>query len=849
MLSNLYTAVACGQVDRIKDFLLQNKHNKALSSLLQEKDKGGYTLLHWAAQRGQAAVFRLLEENEHIDYHSLLQQEDNEGNSPLHVALEEGYPEIATMSLKNNRVVFKELLKKKNKKRETLTHVAAFYDQECFIKEALLNNHKLRKTEICSLLQQKEKHGMTPIHCAVATGSVSVLQLLLESDQVKKEILLQKNNSRQTPLHIAVYFAIGTGKRELLTILLESSHSSLSLLFQQQDIWGETPLHKALEDANSDLALFLFQYAKRESSAPFLKEDKNGQTVLHKAVMQMILFQCQHLPFIEALLNEETIEVSTLCQKGDLEKMTPLHVAVLENNVAIFRLFLESKMLSTEDIHSLLCKEDKWGWTPFCGMLGEGRDTMMRALLSNSKIDASTLFLTPNRDGKTPLDSLLEGREKETEVRITRLLLESDPIHIQRLLQKTDDRYATLLHRALEKGWMTMIAAFLSSGKLDNNAFLGIEDQNGWTPVHSALYNNAIPFVKAWLRDPKTNIQELLQAKDKEGKTPIHLAVEKNHHGLLQLLLQSKRVEGTRCFLEKDNCHRTPLQIAIERHAFKIIDLLLKSDIEGNILFQEVNARGDPPLHAAIREKSTLIAKAVIESDRLDVLSLLLQKNRDGLTVLHLALVENQVDFMQFLLENDKINCTRLLQEKNDDHKTPLEWAIENVSHERIADFLSSSQVNVHALDLNTLFERRDNYGFTIVHKAVFCSHYRFMTIFLHCSAIDINKALRQEDDAHQFSVARWALEKNDITMMSLLLRHQRVEVEFLLSILDERGRTFLDIAKEKGQTSMILELEAAIHRKPICFMFQSRASQSNDEASRICFLFCLKSLTGGRFG
>jgi serine/threonine-protein phosphatase 6 regulatory ankyrin repeat subunit B len=111
-------------------------------------------------------------------------------------------------------------------------------------------------------------------------------------------------------------------------------------------------------------------------------------------------------------------------------------------------------------------------------------------------------------------NKIQEGRDDETEddmlAKINKIYEHGD---IEEL-NKADDKGKTLLHRASEKGIITVVGELIQYAIVDVN----IQDKKGKTALHYASENGHWEVVKELLTD--NNI--VVNIKDKKGKTPLH---------------------------------------------------------------------------------------------------------------------------------------------------------------------------------------------------------------------------------------------------------------------------------------------------------------------------------------
>ncbi|KAJ1685369.1 hypothetical protein LUZ63_016759 [Rhynchospora breviuscula] len=108
---------------------------------------------------------------------------------------------------------------------------------------------------------------------AAMSGNVRELEMARETP----EILLGRTPQQSTCLHISLFF----GHEEFSKALLGLDQSLLSCI----NLSGETPLLVAVKNGNVSLAYdMLKQYKELNLSDMILKQDNNGDNVLHHAI-------------------------------------------------------------------------------------------------------------------------------------------------------------------------------------------------------------------------------------------------------------------------------------------------------------------------------------------------------------------------------------------------------------------------------------------------------------------------------------------------------------------------------------------------------------------------------------
>ncbi len=187
---DIYAAAIVGHVDKVAAFLKQDP------KLINARDSGGRTALHWAALYGQEKVVELLLA-EKADVNSL----DEDGFTPL--------------------------------------HWAATFNQSDAVKVLLANK---ADTNL-----KVQKYGWTPLRLAVIHGHMATAEALLNGGadpNVKDE--------ENIPL---LHQAVIRGKKEMVELLLDKKAD-----VNTKDSEGETALDEAEEQGNKEIIDLLRQH-------------------------------------------------------------------------------------------------------------------------------------------------------------------------------------------------------------------------------------------------------------------------------------------------------------------------------------------------------------------------------------------------------------------------------------------------------------------------------------------------------------------------------------------------------------------------------------------------------------
>ncbi|XP_008209931.1 putative ankyrin repeat protein RF_0381 [Nasonia vitripennis] len=301
----------------------------------------------------------------------------------------------------------------------------------------------------------------------------------------------------------------------------------------------------------------------------------------------------------------------------------------------------------------------------------------------------------------------------------------SDETEIQRLLGNTpvllyrDKINNTLLHLSARIGNYTLTENYMDRHGIDPNSI----NYSGETPLMLAAESNQLEIVKL-LIEYGANVL----CKRNDGQTALHFAIRSNNPAILNLLIdQDKEILNM-----MDWRGITALHTAVSRESYELVDILISRGID-----VDRGLDGYTPLHAALKNKDTLMAKKILAAGAKNVLFEFAQgatalhlavwmksvtitrqildrgadinaRDDDGLTALHEAIIASDYDQVALLVARGAN-----LNSKTNTQKTPLHWAAINKdprSSQNILKLLLSRKCNVN---------ERNHRGSTPLHLVV----------------------------------------------------------------------------------------------------------------------------------
>lgn len=303
--------------------------------------------------------------------------------------------------------------------------------------------------------------GFTPLHTAVAENQADAVARLLGKTGVQVDAALpggatalflavQKNNVqvaqqllirgaginvRTADGNAVLHFAADSGNLAILELLLDPVHQLARSAIHLPNEAGATPLRLAINAKNATAAELLLKQPGLDPNGV----DALGMTPLHQAILN------NDVPCIELLLAHKKIKVNKSTAPGNL---TPFHVAIEGQQLEIARLLLDHGA----DINTRLNGE----FTPLHLVCHRGELATVKWLM-----DPQTA------KGKYP----------------------------PALLNEVTSHGQTPLHLAVLEGRELVVAHIAATPEVNLNT----KDAQGWAPLHEAIRGGHTNIVKSML--------------------------------------------------------------------------------------------------------------------------------------------------------------------------------------------------------------------------------------------------------------------------------------------------------------------------------------------------------------
>lgn len=506
---------------------IENKDSQNVSSLLKNStnininvlDDEGYTPLHRAVYNEDVNTVLELLKYTNINVDSKLDMKVNVngwylgGATPLILSSFLGNDKIVNILIENNADV---------KAKDSIDggmsiHLASANGRNDVIASLLKKDP--------TLINLKDDKGNTPLHWAAMKDKTETIKLLIANGADIEAV----DVDNWTALHYASAFA----SLDSVNALLESGANKEA---KTKD--DSTPAYYAKnEEIMNVLALDSLSTTTNENITEVI--DENTITLSNTQIDDKntssddeVNLTDKQLELLVAISNNDIIAVNNLLREGISanfkyeEGYSPLHLAVLNDNIDILKMLLEQKNIDKE----IKLNKDAY-LVDYNWFVGEYTPLLLASLIGNVEaveilIDSgANLYAKDSVDGAEAIHiASANGRDD-----VVRVLLNRD----KRLVNVRDDDRTTFgletpLHWAASNNLYSTVV-LLTEYKSDLKA----KNTIGNTPLHHAINANADSKLIKYLID-KDNT--LLTIKNKKGKTPMDIAVSNGNTEIIALL-------------------------------------------------------------------------------------------------------------------------------------------------------------------------------------------------------------------------------------------------------------------------------------------------------------------------
>uniref|UniRef100_A0A0K0DTX1 ANK_REP_REGION domain-containing protein n=1 Tax=Strongyloides stercoralis TaxID=6248 RepID=A0A0K0DTX1_STRER len=445
------------------------------------------------------------------------------------------------------------------------------------------------------LILSKDNKGITTIHVAAMKLSSKMLRLLLDSLSSKNEELMGKlfDDYGRMPLH----YAAACGSLECVEEFMDES---LYLPVSIRDIYGNTPLMLACGNTSASEVI---RYLSTKKSISTTSRNCDGMSPLHIAVL------ANNIDGVKILLQECSVPTEIY----DDDARTPLHYAAQNGRVEIVELLLEAgaRYNATDD----------YGATP----VHYAAETSWRIIEMISEKVGCRDFSLVDKQLRTPFMWAIAAENEE----VTLQMLEEYNISRTR----TDKKKYTALHIATLTG-----NPFFCKLLLERGWNIIAENEVGATPLHIAAGKGFTDLVRLFCISA-----DVTRRVDTQLRSPLFYAVLGGQGHTLDVMVTRLGFSVR----DEDVLERTVLHAAVCCGYINFVQKLIDYGADINAVDKDEEA----PLHLACSRGRDDIVRLLVSSGA--IVNAYSRVNE--ITPLNYALARNKIEIIEFLKENNAV--------------------------------------------------------------------------------------------------------------------------------------------------------------------------------------------------
>ncbi|CAO1427649.1 unnamed protein product [Diamesa hyperborea] len=376
----------------------------------------------------------------------------------------------------------------------------------------------------------------------------------------------------------------------------------------------------------------------RSQTSAIQKRDRSNKNTLHYCVGQKSLLPAASI----------AMTAPELMEAADEDGFTPLHLAVIQGNVAVVNLLLANKA----DVNAL----DNEGhsvvhWATVCGEV----DALRSILSSGANVS------TPDVNGGSPLHyaaqmcgANYEGKSDKASVKLALDILNILLKHPQSSVDVEDKDGRQPLLWAASAGSAKALLALIKAG-----AYVEASDKDGLTALHCAASRGHTECIDSLIKLCGAHTDLI----DSNGCTALHYAVTLGHADASSLLLDLEADPD-----RQDRKGRTPAHCACAKGQFETVKIL--GGRGANLWLR--NARGDLPVHEAATSGRRELVQWLLEQKPNHINT----TSNDGRTLLHIAAGNDNTDMCKMLIDLGA-DVNSIYRNAKNVVKTPLDCALQ----------------------------------------------------------------------------------------------------------------------------------------------------------------------------
>ncbi|MEI0843944.1 ankyrin repeat domain-containing protein [Brachyspira pilosicoli] len=565
---------------------------------INASDMEGYTSLHRAIVNNDLNTVTELLKNKNIDINSKLGIEVSidgwylGGATPLILASYLGYTDIVNALIEKGVDV-----KAKDDVDGCMAiHLAAANGKNEVI-DILLDKD-------ASNINDVDNKGNTPLHWASMKDRADTVELLIENgaDIEAKDI------DNWTALHYAAAFASlqtvealvdnGADKNSLTkdgNIPVNYAKDETIKTYLSGGKIGREDTEEVVEEETKETAAD--ETAENTETSETITEDElNNEldTTQNGSIVDptVVDLDPKQLELLIAVKNNDIIAVNALLKENvnpnfvDEEGYSPLHRAVLNNNLDVVNVLLSYKDIDTEIKLPYEASVDDWylgGATPLLVASYTGNADIVNALIeagsdirAKDDIDGATTIHIASANGNNEVINILLNKDntlineadsmKDTPLHWASIKNQTDTISLL-LANGADTKLAnsdgnTVLHYAAMYGDVNTVNVLLEA----DSSLASVENNEGITPIYYAIVVSDNDILSSII----TNGQIDINKKDSLGYTPLHYAANYGNMEAVVLLVEEFNADKT--IVNDDNF--TASDIAANNSYYTIVEYL-----------------------------------------------------------------------------------------------------------------------------------------------------------------------------------------------------------------------------------------------------------------------------------
>lgn len=563
---------------------------------INASDMEGYTSLHRAIVNNDLNTVMELLKNENIDVNSKLGIEVSidgwylGGATPLILASYLGYTDILNALIEKGVDV---------KAKDDVDGCMAIHLAAANGKNDVIN---ILLDVDASNINDVDNRGNTPLHWASMKDRADTVSLLIENgaDIEAKDI------DNWTALHYAAAFASlqtvealvdnGADKNSLTkdgNIPVNYAKDETIKTYLSGGKIGREDTEEVVEEETTETEETT---ENTETSETITEDELNNEldTTQNGSIVDptVVDLDPKQLELLIAVKNNDIIAVNALLKENvnpnfvDEEGYSPLHRAVLNNNLDVVNVLLSYKDIDTEIKLPYEASVDDWylgGATPLLVASYTGNADIVNALIeagsdirAKDDIDGATTIHIASANGNNEVINILLNKDntlineadsmKDTPLHWASIKNQTDTISLL-LANGADTKLAnsdgnTVLHYAAMYGDVNTVNVLLEA----DSSLASVENNEGITPIYYAIVVSDNDILSSII----TNGQIDINKKDSLGYTPLHYAANYGNMEAVVLLVEEFNADKT--IVNDDNF--TASDIAANNSYYTIVEYL-----------------------------------------------------------------------------------------------------------------------------------------------------------------------------------------------------------------------------------------------------------------------------------